>query len=82
MSLYNQDGASFYALPTNPLKSLHLLLLHCKSKLHSRRAMANSSLAVQVVSLEAEMAIYYEEIEQLSAQIARLISTIRTLLCV
>ncbi|KAI8559796.1 hypothetical protein RHMOL_Rhmol04G0202500 [Rhododendron molle] len=41
--------------------------------------MANNGLAARVVSLEAEMAFYREEIEQLNAQIARLISTIRTL---
>ncbi|KAI8549113.1 hypothetical protein RHMOL_Rhmol06G0001000 [Rhododendron molle] len=41
--------------------------------------MANNDLAARVVSLEAEMAFYRGEIEQLNEQIARLISTIRTL---
>lgn len=38
--------------------------------------MADSSLVARVISLEAEMAFYHEEIEELNRQIARLISTI------
>ncbi|KAI8535337.1 hypothetical protein RHMOL_Rhmol10G0166500 [Rhododendron molle] len=41
--------------------------------------MADSDLAACMASLEAEMGFYHEEIEQLNAQIARLISTIWTL---
>ncbi|KAI8572157.1 hypothetical protein RHMOL_Rhmol01G0176500 [Rhododendron molle] len=41
--------------------------------------MAGSDLTERVASLEAEMAFYRREIEQLNEQIARLISTIRTL---
>ncbi|KAG5548768.1 hypothetical protein RHGRI_014202 [Rhododendron griersonianum] len=41
--------------------------------------MADTNLAERVASLEAEMGFYCEEIEQLNAQIVRLISTIRTL---
>ncbi|KAI8567970.1 hypothetical protein RHMOL_Rhmol02G0162800 [Rhododendron molle] len=37
------------------------------------------SLAARVASLEAEIGFYHEEIKQINAQIARLISTIRTL---
>ncbi|KAI8550825.1 hypothetical protein RHMOL_Rhmol06G0137600 [Rhododendron molle] len=41
--------------------------------------MADSSLVERVTSLQAEMAFYREEIEQLNTQITRLISTIRSL---
>ncbi|KAI8543450.1 hypothetical protein RHMOL_Rhmol08G0219100 [Rhododendron molle] len=41
--------------------------------------MADNDLAARVASLEVEMGFYRGEIEQLNAQIARLISTIRTL---
>lgn len=41
--------------------------------------MADNSLIARVISLEAKMASYREEIEELNRQIARLISMIRTL---